>query len=216
MTPEELADLHPTVFHMTADGAWPSIRRHGLLSTRAILELCAMTGEEHHKLSTGRRVESIHLSAPDGSTFVLRDQKPLNIAKLRDCLIDMIAPEWLLMLNSKVFLWPTKRRCQDLLNARAYRNDWHTIIEIDTKQLLDGHLEDMTLTRINTGAVLYNPPARGAHSFVPIAEVDFDAWRSKRARRQAIAEVVVDQSLPDVEALAVGVYRARAEDWQSI
>ena len=41
----EFVELHPKLFHMASDGAWPSIQRLGLLSATAILDLAGIDGE---------------------------------------------------------------------------------------------------------------------------------------------------------------------------
>ena len=49
MTEGELAELIrdcPTLYHMAECGSWPSIRRHGLLSTSALLDLYGVQGAE--------------------------------------------------------------------------------------------------------------------------------------------------------------------------
>ena len=47
---------------MAADGAWPQILRHGLLSTSAILDLLGVSGDRRHRLEEDGR-------ASDGSTL---------------------------------------------------------------------------------------------------------------------------------------------------
>ncbi len=39
MRPEELVTRYPRLFHIAWEGNWPSIREHGLLSARALLDL---------------------------------------------------------------------------------------------------------------------------------------------------------------------------------
>ena len=36
--------LYPPLYHMAAEGSWPSIQRHGLLSTSALLDLYEVCG----------------------------------------------------------------------------------------------------------------------------------------------------------------------------
>ena len=215
MDPALLAELHPRLFHMAAARAWPQIARHGLLSTAAILDLAGVDGDRREALEAQRRPDSVTVQTPAGDTFVLRDQKPLHPAKLSACLTDMTLPEWLRLLNSKVFFWPSRRRCEHLLGAKAYRDRPHTIIEVDTAALLDRYAERVTVSRINAGAVLYNPPPRGSRTFLPIADVPFDQWRQKRSRRRAIAEVAVEYAVPDVEAVTVAVWQAAdGKEWR--
>jgi hypothetical protein len=216
MTSDEFVTLYPSLFHMAADGAWPLILRHGLLSTSAVLDLVGLSGEPRRRLEEERRVESVTLHSGSGDLFVLRDQKPLHPGKLERCLVGMAVPEWLQLLNGKVFFWPTRRRCEELLAARAYRGRAHTVIEVDTARLLDGHSQQTALSPINAGAVLYNPPQRGKSTFVPLAEVPFEEWRRKRGRARAVAEVAVAYAVCDMATVTRAVFRAETMGWTSI
>lgn len=216
MTPDELSTVHPRIFHMAADGAWTHIRRYGLMSTAAILDLAGIRGQDREAIEEERRPESVVVTIPGGDRFVLRDQKPLHPDKLESCLVGMTVPEYLRLLNGKVFFWPTRLRCEQLLQARAYRESAHTVIEIDTERLLRAHSTSVTLSRINAGAVLYNPPERGAGTFVPLDQVPFDEWRRTRSRTRAIAEVAVDYAVPNVEAVTSAVYSVARGRWREL
>lgn len=214
LTADQFVDLHPRLYHMAADGTWPSILEHGLLSTSAILDLAGMEGERRRRIEEERRLESVSVSTPDGQ-FVLRDQGPLSEDKLASCLVDMTVPEWVKLLNGLVFFWPTMKRCADLLGAKAYRDDWHTIIEFDAARLLARH--DVLLSPINAGAVLYDPPPRGSFTFTTVEEFPFDEYRRRRkSAARAVAEVAVRHSIPDVRPLVVKVWRSRRDDWEPI
>ena len=211
----EFLDPHPRLYHMAADGTWPSIQRYGLLSTSAVLDLASIKGEERVPLERQRRMEGIHVplgGEPGGETFVLRDQKPLNESKLAASLVDMSVGEWLLALNRKVFFWPSRQRCVELLNARAYRDSWHTVMEVDSAALLDRH--EVRVSPINSGAVLYDPPKRGRFTFTPIEDFPFERYR-RRGRGKAVAEVAVDYAVPDVASLVTETWRARRDEWLS-
>jgi len=191
---------------------WPSIQTHGLLSTTAVLDLAGVDGDERVRLEQCRRLENATL-VTDVGEFILRDQKPLNEAKLERCLVDMTVAEWLRMLNGKVFLWPTRERCEQLLSAKAYRGHTHTIIEFDTARLLER--QDVTVSPINSGAVLYDPPRRGSFTFTAIDRFPEDRYR-KRGRRKMIAEVAVDYAIPDAAESATRVWQAGVDEWVRI
>ena len=81
MTPNEEAELLagcPTLFHMAERAAWPSIRRHGLLSTSALLDLYGVTGPRRTTLEACRRPEGSRLSAPQLEGVTLRDRISLS------------------------------------------------------------------------------------------------------------------------------------------
>ena len=46
MTPELFCEQYPYLFHMAEEDTWESIKRYGLLSTSAILDLLKITGKE--------------------------------------------------------------------------------------------------------------------------------------------------------------------------
>jgi hypothetical protein len=207
---ERFAELHPRLYHMAADGAWAAIQEYGLLSATAILDMAGLDAAARIPLERQRRMDSVAVDV-DGHRFVLRDQKPLNEAKLEACLTDMTVPEWIQMLNRKVFFWPTESRCRDLIGARAYRDQWHTVIEVDTAGLLERH--EVRLSPINAGAVLYSPPHRGSHTFTSIADFPFDDYRTKRSRNRVVAEVAVDCAVPEITAITTRVWRARRSEW---
>ncbi|MBM4044352.1 MAG: hypothetical protein FJ279_04495 [Planctomycetes bacterium] len=216
MRPDELVARHPHLYHMAADGAWPNILRRGLLSTTAILDLFGLTGDRRRMLEQEPRRDSVVLQTDSGERFVLRDQKPLHPGKLERCLIGMTVPEWLRLLNGKVFFWPTRKRCEQLLAARAYRLGAHTVIEVDTVALLQQHARRVSLSPINAGSTLHDPPRRGAFTFVPLADADLDAWRTTTGRRRAIAEVAVDYAVLDIGAVIRSVFRADSRGWTRI
>ena len=199
---EYLSRRHPHLFHMTDERGLESIGRHGLLSTSALLDLFGITSDERIEAESEWRANAIQLSDVSLGTAVIRDQKPMRPAALTRCLQDGLTPsDWYLMLNRKVFFWPTEQRVTDLLKARAYRDRSHIVLRIDTASLLaDSHLR-VWATLINTGSAIYNPAPRGPASFVPMTE----AHKMKR-----IAEIAVDDAIPDIRRHLISVDRRRA------
>lgn len=111
----------------------------------------------------------------------------------------MSVPEFLRLINGKVFFWPTSRRLETLFSARAYRDRPHLILTLDTASLLAVHGDRVTLSPINSGATVHDVPARGSDTFKAISAYDFEGWRKKRSRSTAVAEICVEHSVPDVE-----------------
>jgi hypothetical protein len=72
----DLLRLYPKLFHMAADGSWPSIERHGLLSTAAVLDRWEVSPETSKRLLTERRDESEVLEHPEHGIAIVRDQNP--------------------------------------------------------------------------------------------------------------------------------------------
>lgn len=207
---------HPRLYHLAEVGALTGIRRYGLLSVSAILDRCRISGRRRDEIEAARRPESVLLTDTDGTEFVLRDQKPLDPAKLAGCLDGIGIVDWFRLLNQHVYLWPTRQRCEELLSARAYRDRSHLVLEIDTARLMAAHEERVRLTPINTGAVLYNPARRGADTFKTVSDYPYEERRRARGRRHAIAEVAVRDAVPDVIELINCVYCADRDRWTAL
>ena len=216
MTGAELALHYPRLYHMAEDGAWPSIRAHGLLSASALVRAHGLSGEAAAALEARRRPAGVRLSGPGLPDAVLRDQGPMSDAALRRCLDDGLLPEdWYRLLNGRVFFWPSRARLLRLLGARAYRSRAHTVLTLDTAGLVAAHGDAMALSAINSGATIFGGPRRGLGTFVPLAAYPFAAWRARRGLGDAIVEVTVPDRVADaarhtlaVERVAGGVAEA--------
>lgn len=208
MNPDNIAERFPRLYHMAEEGSWESIRRHGLLSTEALLDLFEVTGARRGEILHQRRAASVPLEHALHGTAVVRDQKPLSRKRLEACLTDMTFEEWLATLNSRVFFWLTEHNLEVLLGARAYRDQPHDVITVDTAALVAAHADRITLSPINSGATLYKPPVRGRQTFLPIADYPFDERR--RAGKTLIVELAVERGVPDIEELALGVDRRQS------
>lgn len=207
MKAADFVELYPRLFHMAAVSSWPTIERHGLRSVTALLDLLYFDPDRRPAIEAARRPHTVRLSDPELGEFEIRDQKPLNVGKLAECLTDMTTAEWLRLLNRKVFFWPTEGRVEDLLGAVAYRDCEHLVLVVRTSSLVALHEPEITLAPINTGSVLYDPPPRGRETLLPIAAYPFDEWRARRGPRKAIAEVAVDYAVPDIVNHVVRVER---------
>jgi hypothetical protein len=197
-TIEHLLEKHPLLFHMAEDGAWPSIRERGLMTTSALLDLFGIEGEERELVERGQRRRKVTLQRAGLGSIVVRDQKPLPQAKLQGCLNDgLTAPEWYGMLNERVFFWLTPKRLETLLQARAYRSEPQTVITVDTAALFERHGDRVRLSPINSGSVMPMARPRGLETFRSIGDYD----------RPEIAELSVKDGVPDVSELAVRVER---------
>ena len=216
VTEDELSELLrdcPVLYHMAEQGSWPSIRRHGLLSTSALLDLFGLDEASREAAEARRRPEKLVLALPGLGTAVLRDQKPMDDPSLRRCLQDGLTPEdWYRLLNGKVFFWLTRSRLDRLLNARPYRAETHIVLELDAAALVRAYAPDITLCAINSGATKPFPVARGRDTFLPIARYPYAAWRSRRARGERVVELAVTGGVPDIDRFVRGVSSVRETD----
>jgi hypothetical protein len=212
----DLIRCYPRLWHVAEDGSWDSIRRHGLLSTTALLDLFDVHGERRYRLESERRPESVPISVAGLSDAVLRDQKPTMLRKLEKSLVDGTTLEhWFAMLNGRVFFWLSLERLRTFLFA--YRSRPQTVLTVDTASLLKVHGERVHLSPINSGATLYNPPARGRHTFLPVTEFPFEERLKRRLKlSNAVVELTVLYGVPDIAEHTIEVHAVGDNRQESI
>jgi hypothetical protein len=202
LTPDELAALHPRLYHVTSPGALPGILRHGLLPTSCLLALFEVVGAEQTRITRQRRSESKPITHPVHGVAIITDNIPLNEAKLAACLDDGLTPvDWLEILNQRVFFWPDERSLDDLLDARANRGRDRLVLAFDTLSLARQYGLRMELSPINSGSTLYQPARRGRSTFSPLPKYDYATWRRLRSKSKPdrIREVTVVGGIDRVE-----------------
>lgn len=212
ISPEELIEYYPRLYHMAEDGTWESIKAKGLLSTSALLDLFEVHGSERFDIESKHRPESVKITHPRHGAAVIRDQKPMRETALKDCLTELAPQQWYETLNRRVFFWLTRERLLRLLSARAYRQRKHCVLTVDTKELVNRHLHKITLSPINSGSTIYKPLPRGLDTFLPLARYPFEDRRKTRSVKDSIAELVVDYNLPDVSDFVVRVEQMQGEN----
>jgi hypothetical protein len=162
-------------------------------------------------------LRSVEISHPVHGVAVIRDQKPLSMSRLENgVLTDMTVEEWCTTLNNRVFFWVTEERLLRLLGGAMYRGQEHDVLVVDSRALVEAHGDEITLAAYNTGATVQTAPPRGSDTFKRIEDYDFDAWRARRSRREAVVELAVDYAVPDIEHLVVRVERRREAELVSI
>ena len=202
MDVEELIARHPRVFHTMSATAWPSVQRHGLLSTQRLIDLFGLDAAERDRLLNAPRKQSTVLRAPGLPPAVIRDQKPMKF------LSETIDPcsslaEYLAAINSRVFFWASPERLDRLRRAKEYRTADQVVLHVDTRTLVERHGPRIELCRLNSGAVTQkNHPLRGHRSWLPIADYPCDEYRRRYGRDGALVEVTVLDAVPDILDLA--------------
>jgi hypothetical protein len=190
---------------MAEAGSWPAIRRHGLLSTTALLDRFEIHGPARIAIESQRRAHSVQIHHPELGSAWIRDNKPINETVLQRTLIGMSLAQWYETLNARVFFWLTRQRLDRLRQARPYRDRPHELLTIDTAALLLAHGERVELAHLNTGAVHRgaNYP-RGAGTFRHIADYP---WRTRLAiaPREPIVELTVPYAVPDIAGSVISV-----------
>ncbi|WP_127503044.1 DUF7002 family protein [Actinoplanes solisilvae] len=205
MDVEELVARHPRVFHTMAAVAWPSVQRHGLLSTERLMDLYGLAAAERDRLVKTPRRESTVLRAPGLAPAVIRDQKPMKfIAEKIDP--DSSLEQYLAAINGRVFFWASPERLDRLRQAKEYRGDDQVVLHVDTRSLVERHGSRIELCRLNSGAVTQkNHPVRGHRSWLPIADYPYDEYRRRHGRDGALVEVTVLDAVPDVLDLTIKI-----------
>jgi hypothetical protein len=199
MTPEELAERHPYLYHVTEPGAWKGIKQNGLLSTTRLLDLFEVDKEKRVIIETQRRPSSIIIEHSRYGRAIINDNLPLNEKSLANCLDHGLTPsDWLRILNSRVFFWASQDGLDSLLGARLNRNRAREILVVDTLSLAKAYADHIELCPINSGATIRKAARRGLNTFSPLGQYSFNEWSRLRGQRDHIREVTVRDAIPDI------------------
>lgn len=215
MTEEELFDRYPRLYHMAADGSWPSIRENGLLSVSRLLDRYGVEGDRRFAIESARRPALVELGRPGFPPAVVRDNKPMFEAVLLRKLEDGLTPrDWYETLNRKAFFWVEMKRLESLL--AAYKANPQIVLTLDTRALVGRHRDNVRLCRINSGQTLYNAQPRGLNTFLPIDRYPTGSGRVGTSTRPVVAELVVEGGVPDVADFVVEVHRVDDGVWSRL
>lgn len=203
---------------MTEPGSWPTIARHGLLSTAALLEEFEVPQVERPALISARRPRSVVLTHPrTGELATVRDNGPLREHILSQALTDMTPTAWYETLNRRVFFWLSEEKLNKLLTARLYRQRAHEVICVETSELVARYEAHIELAPINTGAAFAPSAAtRGSQTFRSIAAYPLDEMVRWRGKKDAIVELTVAWSVPDIREMTIRVERRRGLEIEAV
>ena len=198
---EIIITRHPLLYHMAEAGTWENIRRHGLLSTAALLRLFEVSEPQRSAIGSRYRRSREVIRHDDYGCAVIREQTPMPPGKLGLALTDMEPSEWYELLNGKVFFWSTEGRLISFLRARSHRDRPHDVLTVCTRSLVEQYANQITLSPINSGTVRMPTHRRGSDTFQTIAEY------TCRTRRECFAELAVEGSVRDMERHTLSVDR---------
>jgi hypothetical protein len=191
VTPEELAAIHPRLYHTTDAANLEGILRHGLLSTSRILDLFGRSVAERDAFVRQRRRDRVRLEHPDGDVAVITDNSPLHEGNLARCLDDgLTPPDWCAKLNERVFFWVDEASLHRLLHAAASRDRDRLVLVFDTRLLAQVYAAQIELSPINSGSSVRKPARRGHTTFTPLLQHSYEAWR--RLRRDTGEKITLD------------------------
>ena len=213
MKPEDLWQNYPVLYHIAWGGSWPSIRENGLLSTKALLRLYEKSSDEITRLTRYRRPHWVEIECAGRPQVVLRDQKPLTDSGLRRALNGTAEPsQWYDLINSMVFFWPTKKRLNTMLSARAYERVQHDVLVVDTRQLVQLEAQNIRLSRMNSGCTKPFAHARDMDLFKEFSAYPFEFRRRRYGKTGAVAEVCVLDGVQQIAEAVLEVKRGSGRE----
>lgn len=200
VTPEELAQTYPRLYHMADAQSWESIRKHGLLSTSSLLDLFEVEGQERDDIETRRRPRSVPIFHEKYGRAVVRGNDPIIESKLKVALRNCTLEQWYRLLNKHVFFWLTMERLRTLLCARAYRNDKHAILTIETLPFVRMHQHKIVLSPMNSGNTQPIAHERSPETFRSMRDYPFHE-RAHRGEHYQIVELAVKDRADATESV---------------
>ena len=204
---ESLVKKYPRLYHMAEAGSWPSIQQHGLLSVAALLDFYEVQEPRRTELLSEWRKDSVPII--DGAP-VIRDQHPMPPHRLEKVLQEGLTPyDWYEFLNRKCFFWVDECRLSKMMGF--YKGESHDVIVVDTKKLVERHLERITVSHINSGTVRNGKHRRGKDTFQSI-----DSFPLFGPRKKEVAELTVEGGVPDIEDFVMQVTRRKGPIIQQI
>lgn len=191
VTPEELAQTYPRLYHMADAQSWESIQKHGLLSTSSLLDLFEVKGHEREEIEIRRRPESVPIVHKKYGRAVVRGNNPIIESKLRAALKGCTLEQWYRLLNKHAFFWLTPERLKTLLCARAYRDDPHAVLTLDTLPFLRRYEERIVLSPMNSGNTQPIAHERSPGTFKKMRDYPFHE-RAHRGDYYQVVELAVE------------------------
>ena len=211
MTKEEFngwVRRHRFLYHVTARGSWPSISKHGLLTTSALLAECGVPYSERPGISRrhrdccsthyGKELDGILLTA------VIRDQNALinNGERLKEEIEaqgDHISLEhWYERQNERVFFYPSRSEAVGLAYKYADKGRPQDILVTCTRSLVDAYRKKIELCAFNSGATnrqgLRPKEKHGKWHHCLFESVDdypYACWRDGKRRLRKVKELTV-------------------------
>lgn len=207
ITATELYKRYPVLYHMASFDSWLSITRHGLLSTKSLLNLFEVPEPRRTELLTKQRRTSVEITHPKHGKAVIRDQKPLSAKNLARCLKGCSAEEWYRTLNERLFFWLDRERLYTLMSASEYVGKKHTVLQLDSAALVDKYGTQIMLAHMNTGNTRPYPHPRSPATFRSMSDYPY-AERTRLADYSAIVELTVMDGVPDAKDFVIKVEHA--------
>lgn len=209
MTPEQLIALYPRIYHMAEAGSWPSIRKHGLLSSNEVTRRSGAKGHAATKLRRGHRPAKVPIDVPGLGVVVLRDQIPMAPARIQRALPDSVsAADWYELINDRVFFWVSEGRLHRLLNGKQYGHLEHDVLTLNTESLVIAHVNDIHLCHMNSGNTFPVMTKRSPDVFKRIEAYEMN---TRGRPRKQVVELTVVGGVLDIEQHVIEVRRMKGQ-----
>lgn len=186
MNKEEFENKRPYLYHLTDRRNLKNISKYGILKSTTTLVNSSDLENKIEFLQTKRN--SHEVLNIQGTEIHIRDQNPISEIVLRRSLEPNCSyEEYLMILNSHVFFWPTKIRLER--HFKRYIDEKPIILRIKTQDLFNLN-KNPKFSRLNSGATRCsshwggNAPERGKKTFLlayqyekpipSVAEVTFE------------------------------------------
>ena len=191
VTPEQLAQRYPRLYHMADAHSWESIQKHGLLSTSSLLDLFEVKGHEREQIEVRRRPDSVPIVHEKHGRAVVRGNNPMIESKLRPALKDCTLEQWYRLLNKHIFFWLTPERLKTLLCARAYRHHAHAVLTLETLPFVTRYEHRIALSPMNSGNTQPIAHERSPETFKKMQDYPFHE-RAHRGDYYQVVELAVE------------------------
>ncbi len=149
-----------------------------------------------------RRPESVTIEHSRFGLAVIRDQKPLSMARIATTLTDATPQEFLRFINQRVFFWPNEVRLSRMNGSPAYRDDVQLVFVVRMADVVAEHHSQIRLSPMNSGATRPFAFPRSVGMFQTIEEFE-------RRNSDPVAEITVEVGVPNVWRLT-----ERLEIWR--
>lgn len=194
MTADELAALHPELFHVTFAESWASIEVAGLLSPIELLRGLEPDSGDKNDFMSKRRPTSLAITHPEHGRVRLNDHAPLNLSSLAGRLDDGLTPTaWARLLNERVFFWVDEGQARKFAEAGVKRGYSRELLVFRTEGLVRANIERAEIAPFNTGSATRRPARRGLSTFASLRGLNYSEWQRRRGLkgRDKIVEVVI-------------------------
>lgn len=168
MTLQEFCDKRPYLYHLTDRTNLPIIlKTKSLFSTKDIANF-ALPKKDVKGFLRGKRDNHVTLTA-NGIEYKIRDQKPILLTVLNRSLSGGDAGDFIELLNTRVFWWPTLTRL--IRHYNRYESESPIILRVNSADILELN-KNVEFCHLNSGATRCHPkyggnaPTRGKDSFL--------------------------------------------------